>query len=119
VNDVFALNNHWIDAARANGKYYYATAFSERQAFIEAYNPYPILPGTGTPAGANFAYRQQINDALFNHAEASALRVMTQQYAVRFLFIDRSRSYDPAVMTLGRVVFSNQGAFIVAVGPSE
>jgi hypothetical protein len=119
ANAVFAINNHWVDAARTNGKYYYGTAFSERQAFIEAYNPYPILPGTGTPSGANFVYRQQINDALFNHAQASALHVMTQQYSVRFLFIDRSRSYDPAVITLGRVVFSNQRAFIVAVGDKE
>lgn len=119
VNAVFAVNNHWIDPARTNGKYYYDTAFSERQAFVEAYNPYPILSGTATPAGANFVYRQRINDALFDHAQASALRVMTEQYSVGFLLIDRSRYYDPAVFTLGRVVFSNHDAVIVAVGNGE
>jgi hypothetical protein len=117
VDAVFAVNNHWIDAARTNGKHYYYAAFSERQAFIEAYNPYPIPPGPGTPAGANFIYRQQLNDAVFDHADAQALRMMTQQYAVRFLLLDRTiGSVNPGVLLLGHVVFSNQDAAIIAVG---
>lgn len=117
VNAVFAVNNHWVDAARTSGKFYYYTAFSGRQAFIEPYNPYPIPPGPGTAAGANFIYRQALNDAVFTKADASALRIMTGQYGVRFLFVDRTHGpYDPAVLTLGRVVFSDQDVAIVAVG---
>ena len=114
---MFAVNNHWIDPGRTFGKFYYYTAFSERQAFIEAYNPYPIPPGPGTPAGANFVERQQLNDAVFDHADVHALQVLIHQYGVRFLFIDRTLGpNDPAVLKLGRVVFSNQDAAIVAVG---
>jgi hypothetical protein len=116
VDAVFAVNNHWIDPSRTFGKFYYYTAFSERQAFIEAYNPYPIPPGPGTPAGANFIYRQQVNDAVFNHADPAALHIMTHQYGVRFLFIDRTIGPpSPAALQLGRVVFSNQDAVIIAV----
>ena len=117
VDTVFAVNNHWTSASRGSAKYYYYTAFSQRRAFIEAYNPYPIPPGPGTPAGANFIYRQRINDSVFNEANPAALRVMTQDYAVRFLLIDRHLGPDnPQVLQLGRVVFSNQDAAIVAVG---
>jgi hypothetical protein len=114
---VFAVNNHWVDAARTSGKFYYYTAFSGREVFIEPYNPYPISPGPGTPAGANFIYRQQVNNAVFDSANAYALHVMTRDYAVRYLLIDRTRGPDdPAVLDLGRVVFNNQDAAIVAVG---
>ncbi len=117
VDTVFAVNNHWTSASRGSANYYYYTAFSQRRAFIEPYNPYPIPPGSGTPAGANFVYRQRINDSVFNEANPAALRVMTQDYAVRFLLIDRLLGPDnPEVLQLGRVVFSNQDAAIVAVG---
>ena len=117
VDAVFAVNNHWIDPGRTFGKFYYYTAFSERQAFIEAYNPYPIPPGPGTAAGANFIVRQQLNDAVFDYADPNALQVLVHQYGVRFLFIDRTLGpYDPATLKLGRVVFNNQDAAIVAVG---
>jgi hypothetical protein len=119
IDAVVAVNNHWIDAARVDGKFYYYTALSERQVFIEAYNPirYGITPGIASPAATTFAYRQIVNDAVFDHADATALRIMTQLYAVRFLFIDRvAGPVDPSVLQLGRVVFSNQDAAIVAVG---
>jgi hypothetical protein len=117
VNDVFAVNNHWINPEHTSAKYYYYTAFSQRQAFIEAYNPYPIPPGPGTPAGANFIYRMQLNDEVFNRADPSALKILTEDYGVRFLFIDRTMGpFLSAVLGLGHLVFSNQDADIVAVG---
>jgi hypothetical protein len=119
IDAVFAVNNHWLDRARLNGKYYYYGAFSERQIFIEAYDPirYGITPGIPSRAATIFAYRQTANDAVFNHADVDALRVMTQQYMVRFLFIDRLHgTFDPAVLKLGDVVYSNQDATIIAVG---
>jgi hypothetical protein len=119
INAVFAVNNHWIGVGMGNGKYYYYTAFAERQIFIEAYDPirYGITPGIATRTAAIFAYRQQLNDAVFDHADASALHTMTRQYSVRFLFIDRLRGpVDAAVLGFGRVVFSNADAVILAVG---
>jgi hypothetical protein len=119
IDAVFAVNNHWLDPARVNGKYYYYGAFSERQIFIEAYDPirYGITPGIPSRAATIFAYRQGVNDAVFNNANVDDLRVMTQQYMVRFLFVDRIHgTFNPAVLKLGDVVFSNQDATIVAVG---
>jgi hypothetical protein len=119
VDTVFAVNNHWVDPARTDGKYYYYTAFSERRVFVEAYDSirYGITTGLATPAGVNFAYRQRLDDAVFNHADSVALSVMTGQYSVRFLFIDHvNGTADPAVPQLGRTVYSNQDATIVAVG---
>jgi hypothetical protein len=114
---VFAVNNHWVDTTRTSGKFYLYTAFSERQAFIEAYNPYPIPVGTGTKAGAQFVYRQTLNDSVFERADSAALQIMIQQYGVRFLLIDRTLGPDdPAVLGLGRVVLSNPDADLLAVG---
>ena len=118
VNTVFAVNNHWVDPAELDGKYYYYAAFSERRVFVEAYDSirYGITTGLATAAGVNFAYRQRLNDAVFNHADAAALGIMIRQYSVRFLFIDRvNATVDPAVSQLGRIVFSNQDATILTV----
>jgi hypothetical protein len=119
VDAVFAVSNHWIDPAQTNGKYYYYSAFSERRVFIEAYDSirYGITTGLATAAGVNFAYRQRLNDAVFNDADAAALGVLTRQYGVRLLFIDRiHRNANPKVLQLGHVVFNNSDATIVAVG---
>jgi hypothetical protein len=119
TDQVFAVNNHWIDPGKTDGKFYYYSPFAQRQIFIEAYNPirYGITPGINTPTAQIFAYRQRLNDAVFDHADAAALAVMTQQYSVRFLFFDLTRgAANPTVLRLGRVVFSNQDATIVAVG---
>jgi hypothetical protein len=118
-NTVFAVNNHWLDPARTDGKYFYYAAFSERQVFVEAYDPirYGVTPGVASPVASAFAFRQGVNDAVFTHADEAALRIMTLQYAVRFLLLDHHLGpYDPAVLLLGRVVFSNTDATVVAVG---
>jgi hypothetical protein len=57
-----------------------------------------------------------VNDAVFTHADVAALRIMTGQYAVRFLLLDHHLGpNDPSVLQLGRVVFSNSDATVVAV----
>jgi hypothetical protein len=119
IDEVFAVNNHWIDPGKTDGKFYYYSPFAQRQIFIEAYNPirYGVSPGIASKTASIFAYRQQLNDAVFDHADAAALAVMTQQYSVRFLFFDLTRgSADAAVLQLGHVVFTNPDATIVAVG---
>jgi hypothetical protein len=119
VDTVFAVSNHWFDAGATDGRNYYYSAFSERQIFVEAYNPddYGITVGVPTPAEVNFLYRERVNDAVFDHADVQALAILTQQYAVRFLFVDRVHGgADAAVAQLGRIVFSNHDATIVAVG---
>jgi hypothetical protein len=119
ADTVFAVSNHWIDPAEKDGRYYYYSAFSERQVFVEGYdaNRYEINTSLSTNEGADFARRKGLNDAVFRSADANALSVLTQEYAVRFLFIDRVHAdATPAVLKLGTVVFSNHDATIVAVG---
>ena len=119
VDTVFAVSNHWGDAAATDGRNQNYSAFSERQIFVESYNPddYGITVGISTPAEVEFLHRARLNDAVFDHADTGALTVLTQQYGVRFLFIDRVHGgANPAVFDLGRVVFSDSAATIVAVG---
>jgi hypothetical protein len=122
VNDVIAVSNHWLDTAAQDGRYYYYSAFSERQVFIEGYDParYEITTDIQTLAGADFAARQALNDEVFGSADPDALRVMTTQYSVRFLLVDSTDGDgdddNPAVLQLGTVVFENSAATIVAVG---
>jgi hypothetical protein len=119
VDTIFAVSNHWIDPDEQDGRYYYYSAFSQRQVFVEGYDPgrYEITTGLSTRQGAEFAKRKALNDAVFGQADANALNVLTQQYSVRYLFIDRIHAdASPAVLQLGKVVFSNHDADIVAVG---
>jgi hypothetical protein len=119
---VIAVSNHWLDSADTNGRYYYYSAFSDRQVFIEGYDPvrYEITTSYRTAAGANFAERQLLNNEVFALADQAALNTMTQQYSVRYLLINPedgdSDDDNPAVLQLGTVVFSNSAATIIAVG---
>jgi hypothetical protein len=118
TSTVIAVSNHWIDPAETNGRYYYYSAFSEREVFVEPYNPvaYGLNYPPETPAFAAFQYRTRLNDAVFNEADAAALHILTQQYGVRYLFIDRlHHNADPALLELGRIVFSDDDATILAV----
>jgi hypothetical protein len=113
------VSNHWINAAGTDGRDQYYSGFSERRVFVESYNPddYGITVGVSTPAEVNFLYRVQLNDAVFEHASAGALAILTHQYGVRYLFIDRIHGgAAAAVLGLGAVVFSDSDATIVAVG---
>lgn len=119
TDTVFAVSNHWIDPDSKDGRFYYYSAFSERQVFIEGYDAvrYQISTRLDTPAGADFARRMTLNNAVFNSADATALQVLTQQYSVSYLFIDRvDNDSDPAVVQLGTVVFNDADATIVKVG---
>ncbi|MGA7988072.1 MAG: hypothetical protein WCB51_06700 [Candidatus Dormiibacterota bacterium] len=116
---VFAVSNHWINPAETDGRSYYYSAFSEREVFIEAYDParFGIISGVNTPTARLFAHRQRLNDEVFDDADVQALDILTQQYSVSFLFIDTDHGYtNPSVVQLGHIVFRNQEATIVAVG---
>ena len=118
VTTVFAVSNHWINPPETDGRSYYYSAFSEREVFVEAYDSirFGIAIGSTGPVEKNFAARQQLNNQVFDDADSQALSVIVHDYSVRYLFIDRIHGkVDPAVMHLGRVVFSNQDAIIVAV----
>jgi hypothetical protein len=118
IGAVVAVSNHWVNPQKTDAREYYYSAFSEREIFVEAYDParFGITPGVTIAADRNFAYRQRLNDAVFNQADAAALAILTRQYGVRYLFIDRIHgTVDPDVLHLGRVVFTNQDAIIVEV----
>lgn len=122
VDTVIAVSNHWLDAAEQDGRYYYYSAFSDRQVFIEGYDAsrYEIDTDPTTRAGADFETRQMLNNAVFGAADAASLHVMTHSYSVRFLLIDSqdddTDDDNPAVVQLGTVVFSNRSDTIVEVG---
>jgi hypothetical protein len=82
---VLAVSNHWINPAETDGRNYYYSAFSEREIFVEAYDPvrFGVLPGVDTQTERDFVYRQQLNNDVFNHADTQALALMTQRYLVR------------------------------------
>lgn len=118
ASTVFAVSNHWINPAETDGRSYYYSAFAEREVVIEAYDAirFGIPIGSTGSAAMDFAARQGLNNQVFEDADPEALRVLMQHYSVRYLFIDRIHgTVDPAVMQLGRVVFSNHDAIIVAV----
>ena len=118
VNTIFAVSNHWIDPKGTDGRYYYYSAFSERQVFVEPYSPddYGLDNPPLTPGFEAFLRRVMLNDDVFDHADIAALRVLTEQYLVRFLLIDRvHHNADPALLPLGSIVFSDQDATILAV----
>jgi hypothetical protein len=119
VNTIFAVSNHWTDPEEKDGRYYYYSAFSERRVFVEAYDPirFGITTGLATAAGIDFALRQRLNNDVFDDADTNALSILTQRYSVRYLFVDRVHGgYDPAVLQLGHVVYSNDQATIIVVG---
>jgi hypothetical protein len=119
VNTIFAVSNHWINPSGSDGRYYYYSAFSERRVFVEPYTPddYGLDNPPLTPGFVAFLGRVMLNDEVFDHADVSALRVLTDQYGVRYLLIDRlHHNADPAVLQLGRIVLTNPDATIVAVG---
>ncbi len=121
VDTVIAVNNHWIDPDDQDGRYYYYSAVSERQVFIEGYDPvrYQISAALSTAPGLDFAKRKVLNDAVFDKADANALTVMTQQYSVRYLFVDHVHQdidVDADLDSLGKVVYASPAATIIAVG---
>ena len=118
ISTVIAVSNHWIDPAETNGRYYYYSAFSEREVFVEPYDPvaYGLNNPPLTPGFEAFLRRVMLNDEVFDHADVAALHILTKRYHVQFLLIDRiHHNADPALLQLGRVVFSDQDATILAV----
>ena len=116
---VFAVSNHWINHAKTDGRSYYYSAFSEREVFVEAYDAirFGIPIGSTGPVERNFVVRQHSTMRCSTAPTSQALSVLTQQYGVRYLFIDRMHgTVDSAVVNFGRIVFSNRDAIIVAVG---
>lgn len=116
VDTIFAVSNHLANPSVTDGRYY--SAFSERQVFLEAYNPndYGLSNAPLPPPFEAFLHRVILNDAVFVHADVTALRILTGQYGVRNLLIDRlHHNADPALLQLGRIVSTNPDATIVAV----
>ena len=119
VNTIIAVSNHWINPGETDGRYYYYSAFSQRNVFVEPYTPddYGLQNPPLTAGFVAFLHRVMLNDLVFDHADVAALHVLTDQYDVRYLLIDRlHHDADPALLQLGRIVLTNPDATIVAVG---
>lgn len=87
---VIAVNNHEL-GGDGGSRYYYYSAFSERQVFLESweYTPqgyrYLSLEKTGCPFPGLLA----INDAAVLDASPAAISLLRVRYGVRYIVIDR------------------------------
>jgi hypothetical protein len=64
VDAVIAVSNHWLGTAEIDARYFYYSAFSDRQVFIEGYDASrnEIPTDIDVPTGADVATRQLLNN---------------------------------------------------------
>jgi hypothetical protein len=100
---VLAVNNHYRGAAMKNSSYFYYSAFTEREVYLESWN-YTVQ---GVHGQQPFPRRLALNDAATIAGRASALRGL-QREGVSYVLIDKIHGPDPKEpANLARPVFSN------------
>jgi hypothetical protein len=126
TNAVLAVNNYRERGPSYDGAtYFYYSAFSERRVFLEGWlftvASWNILGENAlTSKRVPFPERYRLNEAVFKHADANALRVLVREYGVRYLVADKVQgSFTPAISRLGRVAFDNPAVTVYAVGPAR
>lgn len=126
---VLAVNNQYLtrDECRnaTDGRYFYYSAFAERRVMLEGYysddsEPYPSKPTAQKhPSATPFPQRFRINNAIFLHGDAAAVREAKRLYGVRYLVADKLHGLtvrqSASVRRLGKVVFANSAVDIVFV----
>jgi hypothetical protein len=122
---VLAVNN----AIERNGgyhaaTYFYYSAFAERRVFLEGWlftgQSWNILGrGATTSQRMPFPRRERLNRAVFERADAAALKILVRNYGVRYLVDDKLQGKATRTLgRLGRVAYSNPAVTIYAVGPN-
>jgi hypothetical protein len=117
--DVLGVNNQMAGALPS---YFSYSAFSERRIFLEgwlytpsSYKNYDLVLHQNTTP---FAERQKLNRAVFENADADALRVMREKYGVSFLFVDKKNATTPINLPAGlQKRFANADAEIYQILP--
>jgi hypothetical protein len=112
-DEVIAVNNHFLDAAGHDSRYWYYTAFTERRAFLEAWigtidtikiGFVRVASGEQVP----YPVRRRLNAAVFERADPAAIAELRTRYGVRLLLVDKVHgSASPRLRDFGNLVFSN------------
>jgi hypothetical protein len=123
-DEVFAVNNHSLDSAGLNSRYFYYTAFAERRSFLESwlYTPQSfelgfkrVELGERTP----FARRLRLSDAAFDRAPPRVLEKLRTKYGVSLLLVDKVHgTATPALAKRARLVFQNDALDVYRLQPA-
>jgi hypothetical protein len=123
---VLAVNNYEErQGAYRNATYFYYGAFAERRVFLQGWlftaASWNILGEDALQSrDVPFPERVRLNRAVFEHGDRKALRVLVQDYGVRYLVDDRLQGKaTPALARLGRVAFENPAVTVYEVGPAR
>jgi hypothetical protein len=109
---VIAVNNHYVNAETNQARYLYYSAFAERRVFLESWWYSARALALGTPAilkGAQpFPKRFDLNERVFEQADADAARELHQRFGVDYLLVDHTHgTASPDIAKLGRLVHSD------------
>jgi hypothetical protein len=123
---VLAVNNYLErNGGFALPVFVYYSAFAERRVFLEGWlftaTSWKIVGANAlTSRKVPFPGRLRLNRAVFERADARALRVLVRDYGVRYLVDDRLQGdSSPALGRLGRMAYMNSSVIIYAVGPAQ
>lgn len=120
---VLAVNNYEERyGTYRKATYFYYGAFAERRVFLQGWlftaASWNILGKDALEESRTpFPDRVRLNRAVFEDADRRALRVLVQDYGVRYLVNDKVQGKaTPALAQLGRVAYENAAVTVYAVG---
>jgi hypothetical protein len=121
----FAWSNgslYWDYGWKVPDDYYYS-AIAERRVFLEGWvyaqrafdlGERDVFLGRKVP----FPARLHLNEAVFEHGNAAALRTMARSYGVKYLVVDRVHNRSSAPLEgIARRTFADPDVAIYAVQP--
>lgn len=125
-NDIIAVNNQrLLQRFPGNGYYWYYSAFTERQIFFEGW----VYTDRARRLGYTliqdeqfhpFPDRLELNQRVFENADAQALITITRDYGVRFLLIDKIHaSYTSQLTQYAMPVFENEDILILKMDDNK
>jgi hypothetical protein len=118
---VVAVNNQSNLAASGDGRYFYYSALSQRQIFLEGYQ-YTVgfQPPYSREAQAEVQGRLRLLDRIYRLGSIAAIQEAHRRFAVSYLLVDKRddlpRHALPTSAT--RLVFSDRDLSIYAIAPS-
>jgi hypothetical protein len=101
---ILAVNNHSTQAHETDSKYFYYSAFAEREVFLESWSYTPI----GAEGRQPYPQRLALNERAVAHGDPSALRQLARM-GVSYVLIDKLHgggAGEPA--SVSKLVFSNR-----------
>ena len=120
-DDTIAVNNHAIDAAGLDSRYYYYTAFTERRAFLQSWHYTIDSQDIGYERVARgeeipFPRLRELNAAVFDRGSPPALETLTSDYGVDFLLVDRRHgTASPKLRRIGPPSFENEALTVYSL----